>query len=221
MISIYNLSLSSSTFEKKENELLSYISPERKKRVLSYHHPIDQKLSLYGQLLIKIGIHRLTKIHFEQMQFSTNMHGKPILLNDSLYFNLSHTRNHVLCVFSTKVEVGADVEKIENAPFEIMNNFFHTKEIEYINTPYKDRAFLFYDVWTKKEAYLKMIGTGLHDRISEINILSCPFTIETYQVEQYLCSVCFNQAHDYSIKNINISEKQIYDYITINSCIGT
>ncbi len=216
MIYVFNLLFTNSNFGIKEKKLLDYVSEQRRKRVMDYHFDIDKKLSLYGELMIKMGVNIIKKSPIKDINFSYNSFGKPYLLAEDIYFNLSHTRNYVLCAISTKTEVGVDVEKINMPPYEIMPRFYHKKEIDYVSSEQENKETNFYNVWTKKEAYLKMIGTGLHDYMSQINSLNCPFRIKTYQEEEYICSVCYNQEDDYIEKVIQVTEEQIFDFMKEN-----
>lgn len=213
MIYVFNLLFTNSKFEMKEKYLLNYVSEQRKKRVMDYHFDIDKKLSLYGELIIKMGVNIIKKGSIKDIIFSYNDFGKPYLSTEGIYFNLSHTRNYVLCAISTKTEVGVDVEKIDIPPYEIMPRFYHKNEIDYVSSEQENKSTHFYKVWTKKEAYLKMLGTGLHDYMSQINSLNCPFQITTYKEDEYICSVCYNQKHDYIAQVIQVTEEQIFNYM--------
>ena len=78
-----------------------------------------------------------------------NFYGKPTI--DGVFFNISHTRNCVVCAFSITENIGVDIEKKR----------FIQKSIyqDNMNEIGNDSSFLKY--WTVKEAVLKNIGVGL------------------------------------------------------------
>ena len=71
-------------------KLLKYVSPKRQERISRYHFKIDQKLSLYASLLIKMKLIDLFDIPEEKIVFKTNSYGKPYLTSyPNIYFNFS------------------------------------------------------------------------------------------------------------------------------------
>ena len=91
-----------------------------------------------------------------------NKYGKPFLKNiPNLYFNISHTNDednlYLVLVIDNK-EVGIDL--IKSRKDSLIR--YCTNEIEYhsiINSNNIDEEFT--RLWTKKESYLKCIGTGI------------------------------------------------------------
>lgn len=73
---------------------------------------------------------------------------KPYIKN--IYFNISHSLNMVAIVISSE-ECGIDIECINQM-----------KNIERIKKHFNiDSDLEFYEKWTRKEAYLKKLGTGI------------------------------------------------------------
>ena len=132
---IYYLPIVSNVWEKKENLLLKYVSQKRQEKVLKYKYELDQKLSLYAALIVRMGISALTDICASDLQFSSQPNHKPFLLSDkNVDFNISHTKSAILCAISLNNSIGVDIEKIHlSPPLEIMSQVFHPKEIQYIN----------------------------------------------------------------------------------------
>ncbi|WP_083330258.1 4'-phosphopantetheinyl transferase superfamily protein [Lachnospira pectinoschiza] len=64
------------------------------------------------------------------------------------------------------------------------------KQTAFNFSPDKERAF--FEIWTKKEAYTKCIGTGLSVDLKSINTLSASINnnIITFTKNEYMCSVC-------------------------------
>lgn len=94
--------------------------------------------------------------------FTEGEHGKPRLASPSgLHFNLSHAEEVALLAVGT-VEVGVDVEFIHPVNDNIAERFFAPAEvIALASLPEDERLRGFFACWTRKEAFLKAIGTGI------------------------------------------------------------
>ncbi|WP_071323155.1 4'-phosphopantetheinyl transferase family protein [Janthinobacterium sp. 1_2014MBL_MicDiv] len=90
--------------------------------------------------------------------------GKPALAGQALQFNLSHSGNTMLLAIARHA-VGVDLEQCAGAPFDIeplLELLCHADERAAMAALAPDqRRQLFYPLWTRKEAYLKALGTGL------------------------------------------------------------
>lgn len=104
----------------------------------------------------------------EILRFNEGEHGKPSLAEEtggscSLRFNLSNKGNRVMLAVSGSSEVGVDLEQMrDNLPFrEMAQRFFAARETEELfSLPHHLQLSAFYRFWTRKEAYLKGLGTG-------------------------------------------------------------
>lgn len=193
MIHTYSISFGETTWTQSDTYLLSFVSEERRNRILKYHFDIDKKLSLYAALLTRMEISDWTGIHVTHLSFNYNECKKPILISSpDIHFNFSHTRNFILLGISDSIEIGVDVEKIKNAPLEIADTVFHPMEKEYIfNGSLEKQDFRFYQIWTQKEAFTKQSGVGLCCNLTELNMLDpslSPF-LYSWQSGNYICSV--------------------------------
>jgi len=95
--------------------------------------------------------------------------GKPHLpVPVPLHFNLSHSGSLAIFAFSLDTEIGVDLEELRPVPHaeEIADRFFAPEESADLcrltkNADPKQVQHLFFSCWTRKEAYVKAIGTGL------------------------------------------------------------
>lgn len=193
MLKVYTLLFKELNWTQSDSFLLSFVSEERRNKILKYKSDIDKKLSLYAALLTKMKISNWTEINVNQLSFGRNHMGKPVLLSaPRIHFNFSHTRYFVLLGISNSIEIGVDVEKIKKAPLEIADAVFHSKEKEYIFSTSKGKQNLrFYKIWTQKEAFTKQSGTGLACNLTELNMLDpliTPF-FYNWQMMDYMCSI--------------------------------
>lgn len=104
----------------------------------------------------------------EQIKFLEGEQGKPYLADAAehqrLRFNLSHKFNRAALAVTAGREVGIDLEQLRgHIPFRRMaERFFFTKETkQLLSLPPELQVEAFYRCWTRKEAYLKGLGTGL------------------------------------------------------------
>jgi 4'-phosphopantetheinyl transferase len=107
--------------------------------------------------------------------------GKPALSNNGLHhsicFNLSHTHGLALIGITRKREIGIDVELIrpDFASEEIAKRYFSPKEIDRLNGLQRERRTeAFFLCWTRKEAYIKARGDGLHIPLDSFDVALSP-----------------------------------------------
>jgi len=95
----------------------------------------------------------------------TTEHGKPFLVqpNPSLYFNTSHC-DDVFLVAIGQTPIGIDIEKMDDRVdyLSVAQQFFTEQECQHIHlSENPERSF--YQLWTQKEALLKLEGKALKD----------------------------------------------------------
>lgn len=150
----------------EDKTALRGIPQSRREYILRYMFPRDRKLSLCAW--------RLLERVFEQYGFGMENirigeHGKPLC--PGIYFNLSHSGDMAVCGVGNG-EIGVDVEKCENAPFDIFGEAFTEKEREFIESAAdtQEKTRRFFRLWTIKESFMKMTGLGLSISPGDIEI---------------------------------------------------
>lgn len=152
-------------------ELLTYVSKEKGKKLSKYYLIEDAYRSLLGELLIRSEICRMLSISNTNIRFKYNKNGKPDLVDERLYFNVSHSKEWIVAIFGEE-PVGIDVEYIERINIEEVFNFFSVDEILSIKSKSKlERLNYFYDIWTLKESYVKCLGKGLFIPFNSFSIV--------------------------------------------------
>lgn len=89
--------------------------------------------------------------------------GKPYLKDSPFYFNLSHSGSYVVCALSGQ-EVGVDIQQYKRTDIvRLADRFYSAEEKEAMKACHdrKEREQLFYQLWTRKEAYGKLTGEGI------------------------------------------------------------
>lgn len=152
------------------NKLSLLISPYKKAQLDSLKSSADKKIRLYAEILVRIAIHQDLAMKNSSISLATNKYGKLYLANnDSYHFSISHTRNMIAVAVSNE-PVGVDVEMIRSDNLKIAKRFFTENEIAYIEENPSGIFERFFEIWTKKEAYLKFLGTGLNTSLKSFSV---------------------------------------------------
>lgn len=150
---------------------LSLMSEEKRERIHSMRFEDDKKRSVVGEMLARTLISKECHIKPEDVVISRTEYGKPYIKNLNIEFNISHSYNMVACAID-KRPVGIDIEKIRPLNLAISKYFCNADDMLYIfdHIPriedfyYTENIEIlkrFFEVWTKKEAYGKCMGTGI------------------------------------------------------------
>lgn len=116
-----------------------------------------------------------TGIPAAESRFALNEFGKPSLVYPvcDVEFNVSHSGGLALFALTRGRRVGIDIELARELDDleAIARRFFAVPEREAIaRLPIHERTGAFYRVWTRKEAYIKAIGTGLSTPLDEFAV---------------------------------------------------
>lgn len=140
---------------------LSEVSEQRRSVALAYKFRQGRVESLLAYLLLK----RLLREHYgidTNPEFIIGEHGKPVLKGfPGIHFNFSHCKECVACVVSSEGPVGIDVErKRKSLDDGLLNYVFNAQEQQVIKES-ENPSMEFIRQWTRKEAYVKLTGTGI------------------------------------------------------------
>jgi 4'-phosphopantetheinyl transferase len=123
--------------------------------------PREQFLAARGTLRKLLASYLNT--HPSAVPLTATPDGKPILADDTLHFNISHSEDLGLIAVADR-RVGVDVEHVRPMPNAagLVDRFFGEPErIAFHALPEADRLPGFFRGWTCKEALLKAVGVGL------------------------------------------------------------
>ncbi len=136
----------------------------RQKKALKYRFLLDRVLCSKAYLLLKQGLSSTYGI-IDSPEFEYIGHEKPVLKDHpDIHFNLSHCKKGVLCVIDNH-DIGCDIEEIgQQLDMDLCRYCFSESEIaDILSSPSPCTQFTLW--WTRKEAYLKLTGTGLVDNL--------------------------------------------------------
>lgn len=174
------------------------MSDDRKKKIDKYIQKQDKRLSLgAGVLLYKC----LKEYGIKDNELVYSTYGKPYVIDNRIYFNISHAHNYVVCAFSDK-EVGIDIEEKRIFKQNIIHRIFNEKEINDIEQSKEDKLQLYTELWTMKESLLKYLGTGIIMNPKKIMIdvrkkgcINCPglndkVYFSNFVIDDYSLTLC-------------------------------
>ncbi len=159
------------------DEPFTLLAPDERARAERFYFERDRNRFVAGRCLLRIILGGYLGMDPSQIEFAYREAGKPVLKpgpqGEFLEFNLSHSNDLALYIFSRNHEVGIDVEYIHSMPDmdDFAEKFFSSRETELINSlrgEEKDAAF--FKLWTCKEALLKANGSGLTMPLSHMEI---------------------------------------------------
>ena len=125
-------------------------------------------------------------VEFDSFRYNDN--GKPFVDKEGIFFNISHSKGRVVCAVSDK-PVGVDIEKLTEKSTEEIENFAkrYFVENEVLTLEQENYSSVaFYEIWTKKEAYSKMLGSALS---KNFKIDTTALDIVTYVNDGYVWSI--------------------------------
>lgn len=145
---------------------LEEISEQRREQALKFKHELGQRLCVLAYQLLKRGLKEVYGIE-ENPLFIYNEYGKPSIAgHPEIFFNLSHCKEAAICVVSDR-PVGVDVESVRSFNDSLVRYTMNEDEVREIEAA-EDRAVAFIRLWTKKEAALKLEGTGICNDMKQV-----------------------------------------------------
>ena len=105
--------------------------------------------------------------------------GKPYLTlsscPSSLHVSVSHTLNFWVCILAEDVDVGIDIEERNRSVSSSIVKKLHPLEQNYLSIfreGSRDWSEEFLTIWTRKESYVKFIGSGLAEGLSNFSVIT-------------------------------------------------
>ena len=174
--------------EQEIARLLPIVSPQRREQALSYRHMFGQYCCLKSYVML---CELLREWSGETMMpiFLYNEHGAPYL-EKGPYISISHCKQGIAVAVS-ETPIGIDIESIRPLNDSLVRKTMNSEEQYQIAASFNPEI-EFIRLWTCKEAYVKMIGTGI---ISEIqDILSSVHDVQWEELvnfdNRFICTIC-------------------------------
>ncbi len=172
----------------KQDEFLLFLDKEKKREYLSASNENRKKSILLSQGFAKDKISEEFSIPKKDVIFSVTNQGKPYCKSHpEIHFSLSHSEDYIALAISEK-EVGIDIEKIREARQKLIEKVCAENEIKRIFSSENPHA-AFTEIWTRKEAYLKALGTGIDRELTSIDTTDEKFKFITERTDDFIVSV--------------------------------
>jgi len=118
--------------------------------------------------LVRSTLSRYAPVAPAEWRFEANAYGRPHVVAPAagadLHFNISHTRDFIVCAVAERYGIGVDVEDVtrKTETVAIADRFFSPSEFQELRRLPADRQReRFFHYWTLKESYIKARGMGL------------------------------------------------------------
>jgi 4'-phosphopantetheinyl transferase len=153
------------------------LSPDELDRAGRFHFDRDRKRFITGRGLLRSILGHYLDQAPRQLQFDYSAQGKPALANRSgdvpLHFNLAHSDNLMLLAVTRSCAVGVDVERLR--PLDdadvMAEQFFSACESSKLKElPNAKKSAAFFNLWTRKEAWLKATGEGIAESLNQLQV---------------------------------------------------
>jgi 4'-phosphopantetheinyl transferase len=111
------------------------------------------------------------------VRLETTQAGRPYVPGAPFDFNLSHSDGLAVVAVAASGQVGVDVERLRRVEDEdaVVRRFFAPGEIrQYEAVRTTERTSAFYSTWTRKEAFVKAVGTGLQRDLKSFEVEVSP-----------------------------------------------
>jgi 4'-phosphopantetheinyl transferase len=157
------------------------LDEDEQTRASRFHFEKHRRRFVVGRGVLRSLLGRYLDVRAAEVRFTYGPYGKPALDaaqgESALRFNASHSHELAVYAFVPDHEVGIDIEYIKEdfATEEIAERFFSKYEVEALRRlPREEQAAAFFRCWTRKEAYIKAIGSGLSHPLDQFDVAFGP-----------------------------------------------
>lgn len=153
------------------------LSIDERMRAEQFHFQEDRKRFIVRHGILRMIVGFYLGVKPSELQFYHGKNGKPALTDTlskkTICFNLSHSQGFALYGFSREHEIGVDIERVREIPEmeQIAERFFSvTENVLFRALPERKKKETFFQIWTRKEAFLKATGDGLSRPLDNFDV---------------------------------------------------
>jgi 4'-phosphopantetheinyl transferase len=157
------------------------LAPAERERAARFRFERDQNRFTVGRGVLRAILSCYLQTEPGELEFSYGSRGKPFLVKHGdgggLQFNLAHSDGLALIAVTPANCVGVDIERIRplHDADALVARFFCPSEIaDFRNSPAEQKPFAFFNLWTRKEAWLKATGDGIGDLLNRVQVSFLP-----------------------------------------------
>lgn len=161
-------------------QLGTLLSSDERARAGRFHFVRDRRRFTAARGLLRMILGRYLGVDPREVEFSYGKHGKPALsrrFGSDFRFNTSHAGGLALFGLTRSAELGVDLEAIRPLPDaeQLAERFFSVREVAGLRAvPPARRSESFFNCWTRKEAYVKALGSGLAHPLDRFEVSLAP-----------------------------------------------
>jgi 4'-phosphopantetheinyl transferase len=161
--------------------LAALLSRDEQGRAAKFRVESHRNRFIAGRAILRSVLAKYLLCAPDLLQFGYSPQGKPSLAaqfaESGLWFNLAHSEGMALIAVTRLGPVGVDVEHIrpiEEAD-ELVERFFSARENALFQAlPASQKNIAFFNLWTRKEAWLKGTGEGIAHSLSRVEVTFLP-----------------------------------------------
>ncbi len=157
-------------------KLESYLSSDELKRMQNLSFTKDKQNFVASRGILRFLLGNYISCEPDEVTFSYGKHGKPYVSASDISFNVSHSGEYILYAFTKNAAVGIDIEKIrdDSTVKKAIRTFSEHEQKALASLPHHEQKVAFFRLWTRKEAYLKAIATGLSYPLALVEVTCLP-----------------------------------------------
>ena len=197
------------------DNLLNNLHPTRKLSVERFNNFEAKCVGITAGYLLQNVYEKTTGLDRKNISIATGNNGKPYIENSKFIYNLSHSKDYVVLVYyfgDEAINLGIDIEPIREHKNDrkVADRFFTEEERQYIfgEADSKSANEKFFEIWTMKESYLKMKGTGISVGLDSFSVnplsLACnqkDCWFENIRYDGYIISVCADKIFELDVES--------------------
>lgn len=157
------------------------LSTEERRRAARFAYERDRQRFIVARARLRELLAARLAVEPESVEFAYGARGKPALArrfaHADLRFNVSHSGDVAAYAFLRGREIGIDIERVREIHDgdDIAAHFFSRREYEtYLALDHRDKPAGFFNCWTRKEAFVKALGDGVHHPLDSFEVTLAP-----------------------------------------------
>ena len=153
-----------------EAQAARLLEPEEHARAARFRFPHLRRRFVVGRALLRLLLADLLDTDAAALRFRYGPWGKPELVGEALRFNVSHSEDLAVFAVTERAPLGVDVEIERPIPEAdaLARMYFSAVEQRALAAAADDaKVRIFFTCWTRKEAYVKGLGEGLHRSLQQ------------------------------------------------------
>lgn len=149
----------------------SILSEEERQRAERFLKTAARVRYVQTRAILRLLTSRLSQLSPDELTIQQMPSGKPFLPGSKLRVSVAHSARIGICAISDRAPIGVDVEQVRPLPEmqSIARESFSKDDRERLHRLKGDASVAwFFQCWTRREAYVKALGSGLTRSTSSI-----------------------------------------------------